>query len=261
MGSHTTCNLTHCKSYIMSYNALDRTILALDGLRKEEIEQLLKKSQEKIPTLKVGMELYYFYGKPILQNLKSSYNCDFFLDLKLHDIPQTVSKAIQSLEGLPIKMLTVHAQGGPEMLKSALKARDQYLPSCKILAVTYLTSLNDTQINQIFGNYPAFFKQSFKVLVQMAKNTQVDGLILSGHELDLFRNEQALSDCQSMIKVCPGIRFQDEIVRNTIQDQKRVMTPEAALKNGADYLVIGRSLTKCDNINQRLKLLKNIIIK
>ena len=161
---------------------------------------------------------------------------DIFLDLKLHDIPNTVKKSIGGLISYPIKMLTVHASGGREMMIAAMEAVSG--TDIKIFGVTALTSLSDNDTSEIFKRTSA--RQVSKML-DLADSVGLDGVVCSPHELVL------VSQKQSLLSITPSIRMID-----SNDDQKRVMTPKEAIDLGADYLVSGRPITKSINIKKSL---------
>ncbi len=219
-------------------NALDRTIIALDNITSiDNINNFIYKTNKSFKTAKIGLELFCLYGPNIVKNINKQFDIDIFLDLKLHDIPNTISSSIKSLQGLPIKFLTLHLDGGSSMIKAAMKSSKEYLPNTKIIGVSILTSLE-------------FNEDKFKRLVKIAKNENIDGIVCSVHELALLREDN------NLIKICPGIRFNDQLNERT--DQIRIATPEDAILNNADYLVIGRSLTTSKNLEKRIKELSNI---
>lgn len=213
-------------------------------MTKEETEEFLSSYHQKIKIIKMGLEIFNRYGRNYIEEISLKYpDLEIFLDLKLHDIPTTVAKSIRSLAGLKIKFLTIHLSGGVEMINHALEARDNFLPSTKILGVSILTSLSSTQVKSIWN----LDKESlFKNLYLLAKESHIDGIVCSGHEL---KNSLSIDKAftQKTLKICPGIRLKDD----DSHDQQRVMSPQEALKQGADYLVIGRSITlapeKLDN--------------
>ncbi|MBT3235175.1 MAG: orotidine-5'-phosphate decarboxylase [Bdellovibrionales bacterium] len=230
---------------------LEKTIVALDNMDQARIHSFLEQLDGRIPTIKVGLELFLKYGTDYLDQLQKIYPCKIFLDLKLHDIPNTVYRAILSLKGAPIHLLTVHTQGGEAMLRAAMKATKEALPETKILGVSYLTSLGHLDLNTLYGIEPNKTESAFQKLFTIALETKIDGIVLSAHELKLINSLEAKSD-HSLLKVCPGIRFPDEIQRAVTHDQQRVLSPTEAVENGADLMVIGRSLTACSNLEARL---------
>ena len=229
-------------------NKIDRIIVALDQMSLEEIDTFLSQKNNSISIVKIGLELFLKHGRELVIKINSQYNKRIFLDLKLHDIPVTVEKAIASLAGLPIDFLTVHLSGGSSMLEAAIKSRDTHIPNCKILGVSFLTSLESQDLKQLFGidDTDAAFTRLFKI----ADKCAIDGVVCSPHEVGLLKSKHC-----KLLAVTPGIRFQDEIENSIVQDQKRVMDPLRAMALGADYLVMGRSLTKASNLSERLSYL------
>lgn len=225
-------------------NPSQKTFVALDNLSLLEVQDLLPKLRGKVCGIKIGLEMYLKHGRQFVEEAKRQFKGGIFLDLKLHDIPNTVAKAVHSLKGLPIDFLTVHASGGEQMLTSASNAAKESLPQTKILAVTVLTSLDDNDSESIFGAGRA---QTFDRLVKLVKATGT-GLVCSGAELPKIKG-------QNIVSMVPGIRFESEIESGNIQDQKSVFTPRQALKMGASYLVVGRSLTQANDLDEALKLL------
>lgn len=248
-------------------SGLNKTIVALDNMDKEQALEFLQKTSGKISLVKIGMELFYRYGGSLVNEIHQKFGVQIFLDLKLHDIPNTVAKAIASLHGLPLKFLTVHLSGGQGMLTAAREAQAQALPHTQLLGVSHLTSLDQSDFKELWNFSAEDVGQSFEKLTRLCLRTRIHGMILSAHELSLVA--KILKDCReqtgeiendalNLIKICPGIRFADELANNVTQDQKRVATPQMALKDGADYLVIGRSLTHAQNISGRLQELAKI---
>ena len=231
--------------------SMKRIFVALDNMDKDQIFALLEKSNGKISSVKIGLELFNLYGKELVQEIYDKYQVEIFLDLKLHDIPNTVSKAIRSLEGLPISYLTLHLSGGLDMLKASAKMRDASLPKCKLLGVSILTSLNDEDIEMIWGITNT--KDLFKNLFLLAKKSGIEGVVCSPYELEVLKGLDL--DLESM---CPGIRFQDEIDEKSTGDQKRVLSPSSALENGATNVVIGRSLTQTNSLEARIQEIEAI---
>jgi orotidine-5'-phosphate decarboxylase len=237
---------------------IEKVILALDNMDVPEIKSFLSNwpiSQK--PMIKIGLELFYKYGRSLIFELHKEFGTKIFLDLKLHDIPNTVAKAIRSLEGLPIDLLTVHLSGGEEMLKRALEEAKQALPQTKILGVSLLTSLDDKDLFTLWNIPKENIDKTFENLFLLAIKTGLHGVVCSPQELHLFPNLEEKTQT-SLLKVTPGIRFNDEINSGETQDQKRVMAPEQAIKSGANYLVIGRSLTKSKNLDKRIEHLANL---
>jgi orotidine-5'-phosphate decarboxylase len=220
---------------------LDRIILALDQMNADEIKHFLDLHGHHFKTIKIGLELYLKYGNQFILEMSQKYQKDIFLDLKLHDIPKTVEKAIRSLENLPIKFLTVHLGGGLSMLESSLNEIKKTNPTCKLLGVSFLTSLELKDLQMIYGIQNS--DEAFLRLFKLAHDSGISGVVCSAHELHLLKSLQT-----KLIAVTPGVRFLDEINNQSLQDQKRVMDPLLAIKKGADYLVMGRSFTQSNNI-------------
>jgi orotidine-5'-phosphate decarboxylase len=208
-----------------------RLIVALDTA---SLEQALK-WVDRLPQVlwwKVGLELFTAVGPQILQALKERGK-RIFLDLKLHDIPHTVGRAAQVAVGYGVDLLTVHAAGGSAMLRAAVAATQG--SSCRLLAVTLLTSLGPDQVRQELGveRDPGDYVLQ---LARLALDQGVSGLVCSPQEVGRLR--QALGP--EVLLVTPGIRLGDPEAED---DQRRVCTPAAALRAGADYLVVGRPIT------------------
>lgn len=228
---------------------LDRIIVALDQMSLDEIDQFLKLKDNNLPFVKIGLELFVKYGPDLVHKIHREYQKKIFLDLKLHDIPITVERSIASLKNLPIDFLTVHLGGGVPMLKAAVDEARISIPDCKILGVSFLTSLEASDLESLYGitNTDEAFLRLFKA----ASLSGVDGIVSSPHEVALLKKH-----FPKLLSVTPGIRFQDEIDSTKVQDQKRVMDPAEALKSGSDFLVMGRSLTKTSRFSERMKSLQ-----
>jgi orotidine-5'-phosphate decarboxylase len=161
---------------------------------------------------------------------------EIFLDLKLHDIPNTVKKSIEGLAVLPIKLLTIHASGGKDMMKAAMEGVSG--SDIKVFGVTALTSLSDNDTNEIYRRSAT---EQVNAMLDLAESVNIDGVVCSPHELEL------VSQRESLLSMTPGIRLE-----KLADDQKRVMTPSEAINLGADYIVIGRPITASDNIKKTL---------
>ncbi|MEA9358131.1 orotidine-5'-phosphate decarboxylase [Bacteriovorax sp. PP10] len=229
--------------------SLDRIIVALDQMSIEEIDVFLKQKDNTLPFVKIGLELFVKHGPELVHRIHNDYKKKIFLDLKLHDIPVTVAKAISSLKGLPIDFLTVHLSGGEAMLKAAVAEARVSIPDCKLLGVSFLTSLETTDLEDLFGIEDT--DEAFLRLFKVASISGIDGVVSSPLEVSLLKKH-----FPNLLSVTPGIRFRDEIDSNVVQDQKRVMDPEQAFDEGSDYLVMGRSLTKTDRFSERIKSLQ-----
>ena len=237
--------------------SLEKVIVALDNMGKDQVIRFLDQKENTLPFVKLGLEMFCLEGPQFVREINERFNKKIFLDLKLHDIPNTVAKSIRSLEGLPIEFLTIHLSGGREMILKALEAQKQYLPNTKLLGVSYLTSLDETDFNDLHGLSKEEIPMAFNRLFQLALETKIQGIVCSSHEVSLVKELENNSEHQ-LIKVCPGIRFEDEIKAGAIQDQKRVLSPKDAFQNGATYLVMGRSLNSTDKLAQRIQQLAEI---
>lgn len=227
---------------------LDRTIVALDQMTLDEIDAFLSRPENTLSFVKIGLELFVKYGPDLVHKIHREHKKKIFLDLKLHDIPVTVERAIHSLKNLPIDFLTIHISGGEAMLKAAVKEARTSVPGCKILGVSFLTSLEGSDLNNLYGITD--IENAFLRLFKVADESGIDGVICSPHEIQMVKRHHG-----RLLAITPGIRFEDEIKGQNTQDQKRVATPAEAFRYGADYIVVGRSLTKAQDLSERLKQL------
>ena len=211
-------------------------IVAVDEKSLKKANELIDNLDPKKCMLKIGSVAFNSIGKEIIYSAADK-NFDIFLDLKLHDIPNTVKKSIEGISVLPISMLTIHTSGGEEMMRAAMEAVSG--TKIKVIGVTTLTSLNDNDANDIFKR--TTFDQVKKML-DLAELAGIDGVVCSPHELELVKKRK------SLLSITPGIR-----INSLDDDQKRVMTPKEAIDLGADYLVIGRPITASDNIGKSLE--------
>mgnify|MGYP001323909354 FL=1 len=209
-----------------------RLIVALDFKNFDEISEFVARLDPNSCVVKVGLQLFISEGNKVLDFL-SSKGFEIFLDLKLHDIPNTVNKAIVEIAQFNVLMTTIHLQGGMEMIAAANQAKG----NTKILGVSLLTSLDESDTQMLYNNN---FNSQFNNLINVAEKSEVDGIVCSSKELSL------LSD-SNLIKVVPGIRNQ-----NLLDDQKRVMTSKEAYENGANFIVVGRPITQSKNIEEAI---------
>ena len=209
-----------------------RPVIALDFPSFEAVKQFL----ELFPAgeslyLKVGMELYYATGPEIVSYLKDLGH-SVFLDLKLHDIPNTVKSAMKVLSNLGVDMTNVHAAGGVEMMKAA---REGLGKEAKLIAVTQLTSTSEEQMRE-FQNIQTSLQESVIHYAKKTAEAGLDGVVCSAQEVKLIKEATS----QDFICLTPGIRPSGAAVG----DQKRVMTPADAYEIGSDYIVVGRPITQ-----------------
>ena len=231
---------------------LDQTIVALDNMNAEEAISFLTENAKHFKTVKIGLELFCAYGPEIIHEITEEFDIGLFLDLKLHDIPNTVAKAIHSLKGFPIDFLTLHLCGGRKMIAQAIEAAQVSLPQTTLLGVSYLTSLGDPDFSELWDLKKDQVPLAFSRLFQLACDLKLGGVVCSPHELALVQKIEQKKNHQ-FCKVCPGIRFEDEINVGETGDQTRVLSPQMAIESGADYIVMGRSLTQAKNLSQRLR--------
>lgn len=213
----------------------DQLIVALDVESLAQVKKIVRALSPSVVFYKVGLRLFTREGPEVVRWLKKR-KLKVFLDLKFHDIPNTVAQAVESATQLGVDLMTVHALGGQEMMSVAVKAARQTAkklkkPIPKIFAVTVLTSTDDLTPIGISSSIP---KQVLR-LAKMAQSAQVDGIVCSPNEVkDIKRHLRS-----SLRFLTPGIRLEEDTQKD---DQKRVATPDQALKNGADYIVVGRPI-------------------
>ena len=210
-------------------------IVAIDENNLEKASELINRLDPKKCMIKIGSVAFNSIGHEIIY-YAADQGFKIFLDLKLHDIPNTVKKSIQGLALLPIKMLTIHTSGGKDMMMAAMEATSD--TQIKVFGVTALTSLSDDEIDEIFQRTSS---EQVNAMLDLAESAGIDGVVCSPHELKLVKKRSTL------LSITPGIRLQD-----SNDDQKRFMTPKEAIVRGADYLVIGRPITESNNIKKSL---------
>ena len=217
-------------------------IVAVDETQPENFQNVVDSLDSDLCMIKVGSVSFNALGHQAI-SYASNKGFKIFLDLKLHDIPNTVKKSIKGLVSLPIDMMTIHTSGGLEMMKAAKKAVDG--TDIKIFGVTALTSLSDEDTSLIFKRTAA---EQVNTMLDLAEQAGIDGVVCSPHELSLVTKRE------SLLSITPGIRLKD-----SNDDQNRVMTPKDALKQGANFLVIGRPITEAKNIKEALLEIHNSI--
>ena len=213
-------------------------IIACDFASEEQVFSFLDKFQDEKPFVKIGMELYYAVGPSIVKKIKERGH-KIFLDLKLHDIPNTVKKAMAVLSGLDVDMTNLHAAGTISMMEAAIEGLTRPDGTRPLLiAVTQLTSTdqesmeNDLLIKEPIADVVMHY-------ASCAKEAGLDGVVCSPLEA-----EKVHASCgEKFLTVTPGVRFAD----GDIGDQKRVMTPAEAKKIGSDYIVVGRPITAAED--------------
>lgn len=219
---------------------MNKPIIALDFPTKVAVEQFLSRFEGKSLNLKVGMQLFYKEGPSMIDMLKAAGHW-VFLDLKLHDIPNTVKEAMRNLASLQVDMVNVHASGGTAMMEAALEGlelgltRGQKRPLC--IAVTQLTSTSEQMLKRELLIHKGMEKTVLHYAT-LVKQSGLDGVVCSALEVPTLKRE--LDD---VVTVTPGIRLSGD----DKGDQSRTVTPEKAKQLGSDYIVVGRSITASNN--------------
>jgi orotidine-5'-phosphate decarboxylase len=208
-------------------------ILVLDAQSPRDVTPALRQLQGTVRTVKVGLEMFTACGPDAVREI-AGLGFDIFLDLKLHDIPNTVAKAVESAAKLPIKMLTLHTSGGREMMQWAAKAQREHAPHLLLLGVTVLTSMSAAGLAET-GVADSPEKQVVR-LGQLAIDSGLRGLVCSPLEISPLR--AALP--RDVALITPGIRPRGA----DAGDQTRIMTPAEAARSGASYVVVGRPIFK-----------------
>lgn len=216
-------------SHLTGLAVRERLIVALDVATQEEAIALVAKLTGKISFFKIGLQLYTAAGPEIVRKVAAT-GAKIFLDLKLHDIPNTVAKAVAAASELDVQMLTLHLSGGRAMIEAAVAVRR---PGLTLLGVTVLTSVDEETMREV--GVESSMEDQVVRLAQLGKRCGVDGLVASPHEVTALRAAVG----EAMTIVTPGVR-PDWVQAD---DQKRFATPAQALDAGADYLVIGRPIT------------------
>ncbi len=214
----------------------NRLIVALDVHSMTDVHTLIERLGDSVSYYKVGMELFYRVGTEVLTYLHDQKK-SIFLDLKLHDIPNTVAEGLGSLMNLHADMLNVHASGGYEMMKTAVervreKAAQDGIPAPKLIAVTILTSIGDNDWKEM--GFSQEIREQVMRFATLAKKAGMDGVVASPQEAAAIREACG----PNFLIVTPGIRPAGA----DINDQSRIATPSAALRNGATHLVVGRPI-------------------
>ena len=227
----------------------DRLIVALDVSTMDAMKETVTALGDAVSFYKVGMELFYAEGEQTVRYLQEQ-NKQVFLDLKLHDIPNTVAHGVSSLTRLGANLITMHGQGGPVMMKAAVQAARETaeqlgVERAKLLAITVLTSFDDEAWTSTGGQLP--ISDQVIRLAKLAKECGMDGVVCSALEAKMIR--EACGD--DFLIVTPGIRPSFAAT----DDQKRIATPASALQDGASRLVIGRPITQAENPREAVRLI------
>ena len=228
---------------------MSRPIVALDFSSKEEVLNFLAKFDEPV-YVKIGMELTYACGLDMVKEVKAAGH-KVFLDLKLHDIPNTVKGGMKNLARLGVDIVNCHCAGGIEMMKAAKQGIIEGTPEgqepAKLIGVTVLTSTSQEAMNEELG-IPGEVIDTVVHYAKNAKEAGLDGVVCSVHEAKAIH--EACGD--DFMTVTPGIR----LANNSVDDQKRVATPEYAKQQGCDMIVVGRSITKAENPYETYRMIE-----
>jgi len=228
--------------------AADKLIVALDVKSLAEAKEMVKKLSPDVKIFKVGIGLFTLCG-PDAVSLVHDSGAKVFLDLKFHDIPNTVAHAVRSAAKLGVFMMNIHALGGSEMMMRAVEAARESEKKMKLLGVTVLTSMDQSSIGEI--GIDKKIEDEVVALARLGKDSGLDGVVASPGETSLIRKNLG----RDFIIVTPGIRPAGA----EKNDQKRIMTPKDAVKAGADYIVVGRPVIETkDPLEAAKKIIKEM---
>lgn len=215
-------------------------IVALDFPTLEQTLAFVDQLDPSHCRLKVGKELFTQVGPRILKELHNRH-FEVFLDLKFHDIPNTTARAVSAAADHGVWMVNIHASGGLTMMQTAADALARYQTRPLLIGVTILTSMSEQDWQHIAPG--TTIDEQIRRLAMSSAEAGLDGVVCSAHEAAMLKSHVATIQ-QDFITVTPGIRLADKVAHD---DQQRVMTPEQAMHNGADYIVIGRPVTQATN--------------
>ena len=225
-----------------------KIIVALDFPDEKQTLNFVRQLNPNLCRLKIGKELFTATGASLVEKLMTQ-GFEIFLDLKFHDIPNTVANACRSAAELGVWLVDMHASGGKRMMEAAANAIAHYTHRPKLIAVTVLTSMTADDLAEIGIHSPV--EQQVLRLATLAQNSGIDGVVCSAQEAALLRQQLG----QDFWLVTPGIRP----AVTTTDDQRRTMTPIEAINAGSSYLVIGRPITQAENPLQALVDINNSI--
>ena len=220
-------------------------LVALDYPDEGSVLKLVSQLSPDLCRLKVGKELFTRCGPSLVENLQSR-GFEIFLDLKYHDIPNTVAGAVRAAAELGVWMVNVHAGGGRRMMEAASEALQSFAQKPLLIGVTVLTSMSEDDLIEL--GYTEALEQRVSRLAALAQDSGLDGVVCSAQESQLLRRERGTD----FYLVTPGIRMAGD----SSGDQRRVVTPAQAIRNGSDYLVIGRSITGATNPRNALEQIR-----
>ena len=224
-----------------------RAIIALDVPNRADQETLLDRLGPDADFVKVGSELFAAEGPEVVRQLRADRR-DVFLDLKWHDIPNTVRNAARVAAALDVRLVTVHASGGRSMIEAAVEGAGH---ACGVMAVTVLTSLDDASLGEALGRPIASVQDEVLRLADLARRAGAHGIVCSGAEAAAVRAEFG----NTLRILIPGIR----LAGGAKHDQIRVVTPDMAVAAGASYLVVGRAVTTATDPREALATIKRAI--
>ncbi|GAB2992994.1 orotidine-5'-phosphate decarboxylase [Psychrosphaera aestuarii] len=227
----------------------NKIVVALDFDKQSDALDLVSRLDPNLCRLKVGKEMFTHFGPGFVTELHNR-GFQVFLDLKFHDIPNTVAKAVKAAADLGVWMVNVHASGGTKMMKAAKEILEPYGEKAPLLiAVTVLTSMGQEDLTDLgIDKTP---EQQVEFLAELAFNAGLDGVVCSAQEAKMLKQKFG----SNFKLVTPGIRTEEA----STDDQKRIMTPKSAVAAGADYLVIGRAITKSIEPIETMKRIYNSI--
>lgn len=220
-----------------------KVIVALDTQDPIKLHHLFGHLKGHDVWVKIGMEIFYSLGPDVVYKAKDN-GFKIFLDLKLHDIPNTVAQGLKSLSNLPVDMMNIHAAGGVEMMKRAAEAVKSLPNSPLLIAVTQLTSTTEEQMHKE-QRIPGPLLESVVQYASLAKDAGLDGVVSSPLEVTAIKHRLG----NEFLTITPGIRP----VGSDVGDQKRITTPMDAIKLGTDYMVIGRPITQSSSPREALE--------
>jgi orotidine-5'-phosphate decarboxylase len=226
--------------------------VALDGMSLDEASDFVERLGDDCTWVKVGLELYTRSGPAAVRRFKDR-GCQVFLDLKLHDIPNTVAGSVRAAAELGADLLTIHASGGEAMMQAARAAVDEAESDLRLLAVTVLTSIDADALSQSWGlESPPQISEQVERLAQLAVAAGAHGLVCSALEAALLRRTLGAEP----LLVTPGIRLRGDAA----SDQSRVASPAEAAAAGADLLVVGRSITQAEDPRAALRRVRGELV-
>ncbi len=233
-------------------NNLEKVIVALDVESGEKALGIVEECLPDINYFKIGKQLFTAEGPSLIEKIKDT-GAKVFLDLKFHDIPNTVANAVIEAAKLGVDMVNIHLSGGSKMVRHTGEKLKEFCQSSNtrkplLIGVTILTSLDNEELKEIGFAYPT--EEMVKRLAVLGKKNGADGVVCSPLEIETVKNACG----KDFITVTPGIRPEFALSKD---DQKRVMTPKMAFEKGTDYIVIGRPITKAESIKKAVKNLAN----